>query len=209
MAHLDTGAGAPMGRHAKLRAKRTSTRIDMTPMVDLAFLLLTFFVLTSTFTKPAAMEIVMPVNGPPSPVKNVLTLILDKSDTIHYYYGMPDTNAAAPFSTTDYSSKGVRQVLIRYNRAEFDKVNELERKLMADRSLDPEARKAALEKGIREITSGTGTLTVVVRTCDNAPYARVIDIMDELHIAYISRKAILDISPEEKLMLAMQKGAVP
>lgn len=57
MAEVNTGDGGGHGKHDKKRAKKASTKIDMTPMVDLAFLLLTFFVLTSTFNKAKTMEI--------------------------------------------------------------------------------------------------------------------------------------------------------
>ena len=78
MADIQEGGGAHKG--GKKRAKKQSTRIDMTPMVDLAFLLLTFFVLTSTFAKPKTLEI----NYPADPKKdedrikvtNALTFIL-------------------------------------------------------------------------------------------------------------------------------------
>jgi biopolymer transport protein ExbD len=62
MAQLNTDSGG--GSHkkgGKVKAKKHSTTVDMTPMVDLAFLLLTFFVLTSTFSKPKTMEITFPV----------------------------------------------------------------------------------------------------------------------------------------------------
>ncbi|HSH66918.1 MAG TPA: biopolymer transporter ExbD, partial [Bacteroidia bacterium] len=80
MAEVNTGDGGGHGKHDKKRAKKASTRIDMTPMVDLAFLLLTFFVLTSTFSKPKTMEInfpAKPVNEDQSmKVNNALTFIL-------------------------------------------------------------------------------------------------------------------------------------
>src|ERR1041384_6590342 len=117
MAEIQEGGG---GGHkgGKKRAKKQSTRIYMTPMVDLAFLLLTFFVLTSTFSKPSEMDIGMPPKtpAPPTNVKNIVTIVLDKSDTVYYYYGVMDTAKAAPYLLTNYSKDGLRKVLINYNR---------------------------------------------------------------------------------------------
>jgi biopolymer transport protein ExbD len=90
MAEIQEGGG---GGHkgGKKRAKKESTRVDMTPMVDLAFLLLTFFVLTATFSKPKSMELTFPdtsVPDPdPKPIKNGITFILSKDDKIFYYEG--------------------------------------------------------------------------------------------------------------------------
>src|SRR3954467_12092903 len=90
MAEIQEGGG---GGHkgGKKRAKKQSTRIDMTPMVDLAFLLLTFFVLTATFNKPKSMELTFP--APPDnlekqpPIKNGITFLLTDNDRIFYYEG--------------------------------------------------------------------------------------------------------------------------
>jgi biopolymer transport protein ExbD len=106
------------GKGGKKRAKKMSTKIDMTPMVDLAFLLLTFFMLTTTFNKPQTMEINMPVKDKTddNPVKikasEALTIILGKNDKVYYFKGLNDGQAQPELVTTDYSDKGIRTVLL-------------------------------------------------------------------------------------------------
>lgn len=114
----ESGGGKEKG--GKKRSKKSSTKIDMTPMVDLAFLLLTFFMLTTTFAKPQVMDITMPVKDPnedvQTPVKasNALTIILGENDNIYYYQGLLAPGEPEPeLIKTDYSSKGIRQVLLR------------------------------------------------------------------------------------------------
>src|SRR3972149_5715685 len=125
MAQLDTGGDSGgKSKHGKQRAKKQNTHIDMTPMVDLAFLLLTFFVLTSTFSKPVTMEITMPVKddkNEPTKVKNILTLVVTKGDSIAYYYGVMDTASTAPFSLTTFSKDGIRKVLTQNNKETIKK----------------------------------------------------------------------------------------
>ena len=94
MAQIMEGGGGDHGKHGKKRAKKHSSHVDMTPMVDLGFLLLTFFVLTTQFSKPKTMEINMPVepkdttNRTKIDDETALTLLLtDKKDKIYYYYG--------------------------------------------------------------------------------------------------------------------------
>ncbi len=69
MSEINTGGG----QHEKGKPKKLSTRVDFTPMVDLMFLLLTFFMLATSMIKPQTMEIVMPAK-PPIKVKTWLIL---------------------------------------------------------------------------------------------------------------------------------------
>src|SRR5438477_12702382 len=89
MAEIQEGGGGHKG--GKKRAKKQSTHIDMTPMVELAFLLLTFFVLTATFSKPKSMELTFPAppppDQPPVEVKKGITFLLTGNDKIFYYEG--------------------------------------------------------------------------------------------------------------------------
>jgi biopolymer transport protein ExbD len=104
-------------KDGKVRSKKSSTRIDMTPMVDLAFLLLTFFMLTTTFNKPQTMEIVMPEKPKPGDVpqnvneKKVVTLVLGNDDKIYWYQGITEPKV----EQTDFSNDGIRKVLAERN----------------------------------------------------------------------------------------------
>jgi biopolymer transport protein ExbD len=105
---------AGSSKPGKRRAKKMSTRIDMTPMVDLAFLLLTFFMLTTTFARPYTMELTMPVKkGPDTAVKEsgAVTILLGKGHQVHYYFGMNTASSAAKLRTTSFAANGIRQVL--------------------------------------------------------------------------------------------------
>ena len=119
MAEIQGGGG---GGHkkggGKVRVKKQSTKIDMTPMVDLAFLLLTFFILTTTFNKPKTMEVNMPdkVDDPTQQTKinqrDILNLVLGEDDKIYWWIGLEP-----PVSQTNYSSSGVRKLLLEQTRA--------------------------------------------------------------------------------------------
>ncbi|MBF9222553.1 ExbD/TolR family protein [Hymenobacter ruricola] len=116
MAEIQPQAAGP-NKAGKRRAKKMSTRIDMTPMVDLAFLLLTFFMLTTTFAKPFNLELTMPVKGETSvPMKQALTVILGKGHQVHYFFGLnapyDKTVRPAHLRTTTFAATGIRKVLL-------------------------------------------------------------------------------------------------
>lgn len=115
--------GGGGGKGGKQRAKKASTKVDMTPMVDLGFLLLTFFILTTTFAKPQTMEINMPVKPKtteeqmPLKASNALTLLMGENDKIYWYAGLPDAPEAPGVQITDYSSGGLRKILLERTKA--------------------------------------------------------------------------------------------
>jgi biopolymer transport protein ExbD len=116
MAEVPQGGGGG-SKGGKVRAKKASTKIDMTPMVDLAFLLLTFFMLTTTFNKPQTMEITMPEKPkaedklPEVNEKKVVTVILGANDKVYWYHGITDPEV----KVTDFSANGIRKVLLTQN----------------------------------------------------------------------------------------------
>jgi biopolymer transport protein ExbD len=120
MADIPQTGSAQKNLNGKVRAKKQSTRIDMTPMVDLAFLLLTFFILTSAFNKHRAMDLTMPDKTDTSKVmpireKNVLNLVLAKDDKIYWWIGL-----SPPVEVTNYSKDGIRKILLERSEANPD-----------------------------------------------------------------------------------------
>ena len=115
MASLDTGGGD--GGHKKgpgvKKAKKLSTRVDMTPMVDLGFLLITFFIFTTTMAQPTAMKLFLPkdVDKPEEQNKvkesGAFTILLGKNDQVYYYEGLDPTKLQAT------TFKGIREEIIK------------------------------------------------------------------------------------------------
>lgn len=175
----------------KKRAKKASTRVDMTPMVDLAFLLLTFFVLTSTFSKPKVMSLAYPAKiDKPDPGKapklnNGITFLLSK-DSIYYYTGefypkdKPGPNGPTQLISTNFSNDGVRKVLADLNSYVLKRKEGLVRKVKAKQMADT-TYIAQLEK----LKGDLEALKVLVKTDDLATCKNFIDLIDEVKIAEI------------------------
>lgn len=176
MAELDTSGGGKKGG-GKVRTKKKSTRVDLTAMVDLAFLLVTFFMLTTTLSKPKAMDLTMPdkdekvIDQKPVPESRTVTLLLGANNKIEWYRGLPGKpyNGQAP-TTDNFGKTGIRKTLL------------------------------DLKKTIEE-ESGGKPMIVLVKPSDKSVYKNVVDIMDELNIAKVDIRAIVDILPLEVELL--------
>ncbi len=116
MAEMDTSGG---GGHKKgpgvKKSKKLSTRVDLTPMVDLGFLLITFFIFTTTMSQPTAMKLFLPKDADKPEDQNkakesgVITILLGKDDNVFYYEGQLD-NSASNFKSSTF--KEIRNVLL-------------------------------------------------------------------------------------------------
>ncbi len=167
---------ADSGKGGKKRAKKMSVHLDMTPMVDLDFLLLTFFMLTTTFSKPQTMEINMPVKEDtpedqiPVKASNALTIVLAEDDKLVYFFGLGDPADNPEVLESDYSANGIRKVLISPRVKSNDK------------------------------------MTVLVKATEDSRYKNMVDILDELKITDTKKFALVDITDNDKELVKQKLG---
>jgi biopolymer transport protein ExbD len=186
MAEIDTSGGGKQKGGVK-KSKKMSTRVDMTPMVDLGFLLITFFMLTTSFAKPQVMNLAMPDKDVKkddlAEVKEgtVITLLLAKENAVVYYEGIPTTE----LNTTTINYKELRDVLISKKK-----------KVDAEYGFEENIDKVTGEK-----KAPKSKALVLIKPSDDATYSNLVDAIDECQISGITRYAILDLAPVEKAML--------
>lgn len=208
MAEIAEGGGGGHDK-GKKRAKKSSTKVDMTPMVDLAFLLLTFFVLTTTFAKPKVMSLVYPAkltdeelkDTKQTKINNAITFLLTE-DKIFYYEGefFPKGNPQGKPSTelkeTNFSPDGVRLLLSKGNKYVIDEKNRLEKLVESKQMVD-----STFTKLIVKAKQDKRALKVLIKTDDKATCKNFIDLVDELKIADIGMIAPVDIMKSELELL--------
>jgi len=180
MAELDTSGGGHKKGPGVKKGKKLSTRIDLTPMVDLGFLLITFFMFTTTLAKPKTMEINMPYKDPNMKIEDqnkikedvALTILLTKNHKIYYYEGMAtDPNKPPDLKATTFAAKdGIRDELI----AKKKKVDDLKRS---------------------GVLGPKDEMTVLIKPDSNSTYSDLVNMLDEMSINDVRVYAIIDITP--------------
>lgn len=206
MADIDTGGGGGK-KGKKVRGKKMSTRVDFTPMVDLGFLLITFFMLTTSMNKPQTMEINMPVkdenltDDEKTKIKasQAMTILLTKDNKVVYYFVDAKTGEPGTPLVTNFGKGGVRATLLKENRMRNDRVDSIaiyKEQLQSNKIKEEEFR----EK-VGAIKAYKDGLIVVIKANDDSKYKNLVDILDEMNICNIGRYAIVDITPMEVEML--------
>ncbi|MBK6840157.1 MAG: biopolymer transporter ExbD [Bacteroidetes bacterium] len=204
--------GQEKGKHKKIRAKKSSTHIDMTPMVDLAFLLLTFFILTTTFSKPKTMDITMPVKEKVEEeqrtkvkASQTVSILLTENDRIIWYIGMDDPAQPPQTNIADFSQSGpqsIRTMLLDKNKIVLEKVKMVEdsvkRGLIPDKEDEIKRHKAAV-KGDK------AGVIVLIKPDEKSKYKNLVDILDEMLICNVGRYAIVDLSESERELIKNTK----
>jgi biopolymer transport protein ExbD len=188
----------------KGRVKKMSTRVDFTPMVDLGFLLITFFMLATTLNKPQTMEIAMPskeklAEADQQKIKasRAVTILLGKDNKVFYYEGTRENDIDPVLNQTDFSPKGIRQFLISKNYEIMVSVRDLKLKKEARTLSDKE-----FETKKNEIIGDKKAPIVLIKCTDDSSYRNLIDALDEMAICNIGRYAIVDITPFDLDLLA-------
>ncbi len=178
MAAIDQPAPNQRSAQAKAgkkpRTRKHNFRLDMTPMVDLAFLLLTFFMLTTTFAKPRVMQLTMPVKpqsvdqNEPLRASRAMTIMLGAGHRVFYYFGLnapADPSVPVPtLHTTDFGPKGIRQALLARGRRQPAPV-------------------------------------VLIKAGPRANYSDMVDILDEMNITGQQKYAIVDLAAADRQLL--------
>jgi biopolymer transport protein ExbD len=169
MAELDTSGGGK--KKGGVKSKKASTRVDLTAMVDLGFLLITFFMLTTTLSKPKSMELNMPAKDKKEPEaqepvaeSRTTTVVLGEADSVFWWHGI--TRPENKPNLSDYSDGGIRKVLL-------DKIAEV------------------------KLATPDKDLVILIKPTEKSNYKNMVDILDEMAITKAKTYAIVDPTPDD------------
>lgn len=171
MADIQPSGGGKKGG-GKVRTKKNSGKPDMTPMVDLGFLLITFFIYTTTFSKPNTMKLNMPKKDDDPEetemadvkVSNTITIIMGEDNRIFWYQKPLAEVTSEDLNEVDYSAEGIRTSILQKRANAID-----------------------AEK-----------FTVVIKPTDGATWKNTVDILDEMEITESKLYALVDLQKQEQ-----------
>ena len=199
-----------------------NTRVDFTPMVDMMMLLITFFMLCTTLSKPQAMQLTMPSNDKnvqdedksATKASHTITIILAGNDKIYHIDGLPNYEDATCLKETTWGNNGIRKVLREHVTEEgispVAKImvakNELDEKKLSNSKMTDEQ----YQKALAEIKNGNldnekvPTLTIIIKPLDTASYKNMVDALDEMQICCIGKYVIDKINENDQKLLALK-----
>ncbi|MDD2611476.1 MAG: biopolymer transporter ExbD [Bacteroidales bacterium] len=205
MAEVNTGGG---DKPKKGKPHKKETRVDFTPMVDMNMLLITFFMLCTSMSKPQTMEIVMPTKDKnlteqeKNKVKdtNAITLILGADDKVYYYLGKPNYKDYSSTKVANYGGaedkNSLRSLLLERNKVGVAQVQKL-KQLKYKKQISDED----FTKQIAEIKNSKDGQVVIIKPTDESTYMNLIDALDEMQICSIGKYAIVDVEAGDKYLV--------
>jgi len=148
----------------------------MTPMVDLGFFLISFFVITAELSKPRAMNLYMPHDGKPTPTKEstTISILAGANNRLFYYYG-------------EEKNAGVQNPIIEISWDEKTGLG----KILTDKQAELDAMKLGREQ-----------MVAIIKPGNKSTYKNVVDILDEMTIHQITRYAIVKPGEKDSLFLS-------
>ena len=208
-----------MAKQKASKQKKVNVRVDFTPMVDMMMLLITFFMLCTTLSKPQAMQLTMPSNDKNldkedksvTKASHTITIFLGANDKIYYIEGLPQYDKPECVKETSWGANGIRKVLINHTTEEG--INPVARIMNAKKKLDekkassPNMTDEIYQKQLTEIKGGNidgekiPTLTIIIKPLDTSSYANMVNALDEMLICSVSKYVIDKVNPDDlKLM---------
>lgn len=212
-----------MAKKKGSKQKKKQTRVDFTPMVDMMMLLITFFMLCTTLSKPMAMQLTMPSNDQNldkqdksvSKASHTITVYLGADNKIYYIAGLPEYENPECMKETSWGKDGIRNVLIKHTTEEG--INPVARIMHAKNKLDE--KKSAIgstmtdeqyNKALSDLKAGNvdgekiPTLTIVIKPLDTSNYNNVVEILDEMQICSIGKYVIDKINEDDEKLLGLK-----
>jgi biopolymer transport protein ExbD len=204
MAEIQSNEGGGKKKKGGSKQKKISVHVDFTPMVDMNMLLITFFMLCTSLSKPQTMEINMPSNDKKITEQDreavkaskAITLVLAGGDSVFYYTGQPNYKDYNSLKLSSYKADGLRAFLIRRNLDAVNKINDLKQQ-----KIQLKITQEQFTKQVSEIKGGKETPVVIIKAADRATYKNLIDALDEMQICNIGKYVIDKITPGENFLI--------
>ena len=169
------------GKGGKVRSKKNNPRVDMTPMVDLNFLLLMFFMFTSTFSKPNVMDLGLPAK-PKDPKQQPNDIVIDLTNSISLILGKDNR--------------------VFWHQQDQAGLND---ETMTETSLDREGIREVIKQA-KARAKDQSKFTVIIKPSDDAVYKNFVDILDEMAITNSERYGVTDLKPWEEAVYKKKVG---
>lgn len=202
------------------KQKKMNVRVDFTPMVDMLMLLITFFMLCTTLSKPQTMELTMPSNDKnqnednknESKASETVTVYVAADNKIYYGSGIPEYNNVNWLKETTWGNEGLRKVLREHatenGTRPVERITLAVKELNAAKAKDPKMYPDSIyQKELSKIKGGElkdgkiPTLTIVIKPTDNATYKNMVDALDEMQILNIGTYVIDKLNADDEKLL--------
>ena len=195
------------GGKQKGKQKKMTVRVDFTPMVDMNMLLITFFMLCTSLSKPNTMEIAMPSNDKVKEEEQTkvkesrfITIWFDKDNKVYYCEGIPDYKNWESIKESSYDADGIRALILNRNKDVIAKIKELK-----ERKANGEITDEEYEEQAKEIRKDKNAPVVTVKGADDAIYKNMIDVLDELTIGNVATYALVPMEEGDYLLIENYK----